>query len=314
METRANHFIVGAFVLGLIAAAFGFVHWMGRQDLTADVTRYRILFHGSVAGLRPAGDVLFNGIKVGKIDTVAIYAPDPRQSEVMVSVQKGVPVREDSLASIAQVGITGLSAVQISAGTPNQPLATIKQKNGFADIKTNAALSGSVMDAMPELLANVNAFFVRLNQLVASNEDTLQKSLASLASFTAVLDSNKDELDKTLNNVNAITESFRTAAARLQSTIERIDGDLSEDDESIVVQAKKTMVALRGIAEKLNKTIDGNAEKLTQTATHSFQELAQLAKDGRRVVRGLDRLLEKVDRDPQSLLFGSTTVKPYQPQ
>ena len=74
------------------------------------------------------------------------------------------------------------------------------------------------------------------------------------------------------------------------------------------------MVALRGIAEKLNQTIDGNAEKLTQTATHSFQELAQLAKDGRRVVRGLDRLLEKVDRDPQSLLFGSTTVKPYQPQ
>lgn len=314
METKANYLVVGAFVLGLIAVVFGFVHWMARQDLSDEVGHYRVLFQGSVAGLRPAGDVLFNGIKVGKIEKVGIYAPDPRKSEVIVRLRSDVPVRQDSLASIVQVGITGLSAVQISAGDPNQPLVAVNQETGIADIKTNAALSGSVMDAMPELLANVNAFFVRLNQLVASNEDTLAKSLASLASFTAVLESNKDELDKTLKNVNAITESFRSAAARLESTIARIDGDLSDGDDSIVVQAKKTMVSLRGIAEKLNQTIDGNADKLTQTATRSLLELEQLAKDGRRVVRGLDRIIEKVDRDPQSLLFGSTTVKPYQPQ
>ncbi len=170
------------------------------------------------------------------------------------------------------------------------------------------------MDAMPELLANVNAFFVRLNQLVAGNEDKLQGALESLASFTSVLESNKDELDQTLKNVNAITESFRSAAARLESTIARIDTDMSEGDDSIVIQAKKTMVALRNIAEKLDETIDGNAEKLTQTATRSFQEIELLAKDGRRVLRGMDRIIEKVDREPQSLLFGTTTVKPYQPQ
>ena len=129
-----------------------------------------------------------------------------------------------------------------------------------------------------------------------------------------MLDANKDELDKTLKNVNAITDSFRSAAERLESTIARIDGDLSDGDDSILIQAKKTMVALRGIAEKLNQTIDGNAEKLTQTATRSLQEFELLAKDGRRVLRGMDRIIEKVDRDPQSLLFGSTTVKPYQPQ
>lgn len=248
---------------------------MGQQDLADEGGRYRILFQGSVAGLRPAGDVL---------------------------------------ANIVQVGITGLSAVQISAGDPNQPLVTVNPETGIADIKTNAALSGSVMDAMTELLANVNAIFVRLNQLVANNEDTLAKSLASLAAFTSVLELNKDELDKSLKNVNAITESFRSAAALLESTIVRIDGDLSDHDDSIVVQAKKAMVALRGIAEKLNQTIDGNADKLTQTATRGLLELEQLAKDGRRVVRGLDRIIEKVDRDPQSLLFGSTTVRPYQPQ
>lgn len=314
METKANHFIVGTLVISTIVALFAFVHWIQSQDLSKDVVRYRILFHGSVAGLRPTSDVLFNGIKIGTIDSVAIYPPDPRQSEVMVSVQSDVPVRQDSLASIVQQGITGLSAVQISAGSPNQPFATVNAENGVANIKTNAALAGSVMDAMPELLANVNAFFVRLNQLVAGNEDKLQGALESLASFTSVLESNKDELDQTLKNVNAITESFRSAAARLESTIARIDTDMSEGDDSIVIQAKKTMVALRNIAEKLDETIDGNAEKLTQTATRSFQEIELLAKDGRRVLRGMDRIIEKVDREPQSLLFGTTTVKPYQPQ
>lgn len=314
METKANHLIVGLVVVGLIGAVLGFVQWIGRQDLPADAARYRILFSGSVAGLRPAGDVLFNGIKVGKIESVSIHAADPRQSVVMVQLRREVPVRVDSQASITQVGITGLSAVQISAGTPNQPLATVNPKSGHGDIMTNPALSGTVLDAMPELISNVNQLVIHLKDIVASNEDTLKKSISSLAAFTSVLEGNKEELDKTLKNVNAITTSFRSAAASIEATIARIGGDLTDGDQSIVVQAKETMAALRGIADKLNRTLDENAGKLTLTATRSMQELEMLAKDGRRVMRGLDRVLEKVDRDPQSLLFGSTTVKPYKPQ
>lgn len=204
--------------------------------------------------------------------------------------------------------------MQISPRHPNQPAATVNPQSGIADIKTNAALFEWLMDAKPELPANANAFFVRLNQLVASNDDTLQRSLSSLASFPAVLEPDKDELDKTIKNVNAITESFRSAAAPLDSTIVRIDGDLPDGDDSNVAHVRTTVVALRAIAEELIQMIDGNVARPMQAAKRSLKELEQLAKHRRRALRGIDRIIVKVDRAPQSLLFGSTTAKPCQPQ
>ena len=314
METKANHLLIGAFVIGLIASVFGFIHWMVNNDVDANAPAYRILFRGSVAGLTPAANVLFNGIKVGKVKSIGIYGPDTRKSEVVVRLRPGTPVRVDSVASIVQVGITGLTAVQLSAGDPGQPFIALDPAGGMAEIQANAALAGSVMDAMPELIANINALFVRLNEIVASNEETLGKSLASLNAFTNVLESNKDNLDTTLKNINEITESFRSVSKHLEATVARIDGELMNGDELIVIQAKLAMVSLRGLADKLNTTIGGNADQLTAGASRGLRELELLAKDGQRVVRNLDRILEKVDRDPQSLLFGSTTVKEYKPQ
>ena len=314
METKANHLLVGAFVVGLIVSVFGFIHWMVNNDVDSDAPAYRILFRGSVAGLTPAANVLFNGIKVGKVERIGIHGPDTRKSEVVVRLREGTPVRIDSVASIVQVGITGLTAVQLSAGDPSQPLIAPRPDGGISEIKANAALAGSVMDAMPELIGNVNALFVRLNEIVASNEVTLGKSLASLNAFTNVLEANKGNLDATLRNISEITESFRSTSKHLESTVARIDGDLVNGDDSIVTQARLAMVSLREVADKLNSTIGSNTDQLTASANRGLRELELLAKDGQRVVRNLDRILEKVDRDPQSLLFGSTTVKEYKPQ
>ena len=121
METRANHFIVGVLAIALIAGVLAFVRWSADRGLGGGEATHRVLFTGSVAGLSPGANVLFNGIKVGSVDSIAIHAPDTRKVEVRLRLKAGIPVRQDSLASITQVGITGLSAIQISAGEPSSP-------------------------------------------------------------------------------------------------------------------------------------------------------------------------------------------------
>ncbi|MEZ5856846.1 MAG: MlaD family protein [Hyphomicrobiaceae bacterium] len=313
METRAHHLIVGLFAIGLIAAGLAFVRWSVDRGLGGAGEAYDVLFAGSVAGLAPGSNVLFNGIKVGTVENIKIHAADSRKVAVSLRLQKGVPVRIDSLASLTQVGITGLSAVQISAGDPGSQLLRASAGGGVPVIAAKPMMTGSLMDAMPEILANVNTLFVRLNDLVTNNEKILRQSMEGMKSFTDVLAANKDEIGATLRNMRTISDSFQQSAKHLNAMIGKVDGDLLNGDKSIVNQAQKAMVSLRGAAEKLDRTIGGNADQLAVVARRSLQEIELLAKDGRRAAQSLDRLVVRFERDPKSLIWGDTSVREYKP-
>ncbi len=313
METRAHHLVVGLFAIALVLAGLGFVRWSVDRGLGGAGEPYTVLFGGSVAGLAPGSNVLFNGIKVGTVENIKIYAADSRKVAVGLRLQKGVPVRVDLQASLTQVGITGLSAVQISAGDPASPVLTAATPGAPAEIAAKPVMAGSLMDAMPEILANVNSLFVRLNDLVTSNEKLLRESMTGMKAFTDVLAANKDQFGATLQNMRAITDNFRTSAQQLNGMIGKVDGDLFNGDKSIVNQAQKALVALRGAAEKLDRTIGGNADQLAVVARRSLQEIELLAKDGRRAAQSLDRLVIRFERDPKSLIWGDTSVREYKP-
>ena len=54
METRANYALIGMFTLAVLVAVFGFVFWFTRSGADGERAIYRVVFEGSVSGLRPA--------------------------------------------------------------------------------------------------------------------------------------------------------------------------------------------------------------------------------------------------------------------
>ena len=79
METRANHLIIGAFVLGVLGLILGFIYWMKNDAAGPSGKNYYVLFDGSVQGLTEASPVLFNGIRFGTVRTIEIV-PEEKQS------------------------------------------------------------------------------------------------------------------------------------------------------------------------------------------------------------------------------------------
>ena len=73
METRANYIVTGAFTLAVIAGVFGFIYWFQNSAAAAASARvYRVVFAGSVSGLRTGASVLFNGMRVGEVTGLAL--------------------------------------------------------------------------------------------------------------------------------------------------------------------------------------------------------------------------------------------------
>jgi phospholipid/cholesterol/gamma-HCH transport system substrate-binding protein len=276
METKANYLMIGGFVLGVVALAFVFVFWM--TNLAGGGKRYFILFDGSVAGLTSGSSVGFNGIKVGEVQSLQLDPNDARKVQVLISIHPDTPVRENSRANMQSLGLTGGTGIQISAGTPDSPFLVATQENPIPVIQADRGGGQGLFDAAPAVMNNANALLLRLNDLVAENQDSIHKTLTNIESVTSMLEQRKDEISQTITDVHAAAQSFK---------------DLSG---------------------KLEVSLGANLDMLTRTAKDSLQEFGNFMREGRRTAVTFNRVLEKFEANPKSFLLGGSQVPEYNPR
>ena len=314
METKANHLIIGGFVLLVLSAAFGFIYWIETFMNGGSSKRYDVIFNGSVQGLSEASAVLFNGLRVGSVKKLRIVPEDTRKVRAVIAIGKDTPVRENSLAHISQQGLAGLVALEISPGTPDSPLLTAEGVEHNPVI--HAGMSGGAiggMSGVPDVLANANVLFARLNELVAANADLVHGTARNIESFTAMLDANKEDIAALIKDARILSARFNGLAGKLDTAVTQFSTAVSGDGNSIVAQAQQAAQSFHKLAEKLDKSVGDEASGLTRQAQRSMKEFELFMKDGRRLAENLDRVLQKVEHNPSSLIFGGSQVPEYKP-
>jgi phospholipid/cholesterol/gamma-HCH transport system substrate-binding protein len=276
METKANYLMIGGFVLGVLALAFVFVFWM--TNLAGGGKRYFIVFDGSVAGLTTGSSVAFNGIRVGEVRSIQLDPNDGRKVQVLVNVVTDTPVRANSRASMQSLGLTGGSGIEISAGTPDSPFLVATSEIPVPVIIADRGGGQGLFDAAPAVMNNANALLLRLNDLVAANEDSIHKTLTNVESVTTMLAERKDEISKTITDVSDAAKSFKDLSGKVEVSL----GD--------------------------------NLDGLTRTAKDSMQEFGNFMREGRRAAATFNRVLEKFEANPKSFLLGGSQVPEYNPR
>lgn len=310
METKANHLVIGGFVLLMVGAAFAFVYWIENFMNGGAAKQYHVVFNGSVQGLGEAGGVLFNGLKVGSVKKLAIMPEDTRKVRVLIAVGGDIPIRENSQARISQQGLAGWVALEITPGTPESPLLAAKTGEDLPVIMAEVGgAGGSMMSAVPEALGNANALFQRLNAMVANNEDLVHRTAKNVESFTSMLDGNKDDISAVIKDARGLSGRFQNIADKLETAVDQA----TQGDASLVAQAQQAVTSFRKLADKLDKSVGDQADGLTNQARRSLREFENFMRDGRRMAESLDRVLQKVENNPSSLIFGGSQVPEYKP-
>lgn len=312
METRANHLVIGAFVLIVAALGFGFVYWMQSFGVAGGVQQYYIVFRGSVSGLSQASKVLFNGIPVGRVTDLKLDPEDARKVRVLVSVKADTPVRANSRASKESQGLTGGAVVQLSAGTPDAPLLVAQSDRDIPIIESDYAADASLLESAPEVMGQAKTLLVQLNELVAENRDSIRNSLKNVERFTAMLDERSEDIDTVIRDARKLTTDLRRVSAKIETTVDTVSGYVDGSD-SFMAQAEEAAKSFKQLADKLDRSIGDSAEGMARFAEDGLQEFELFMRDGRRAARTLDRVLERLERNPQSFLFGGSQVPEYNP-
>jgi phospholipid/cholesterol/gamma-HCH transport system substrate-binding protein len=273
METRANYVVTGAFTLAVIAGVLSFIFWFHNAGSGGERASYRVVFSGSVSGLRPGGSVLFNGIRVGEVSGLALDTQNPREVVAMISIDRAVPVRADTRVALAFQGLTGLAQVALSGGAADAaPL--VANRGAPPTLYSDPSAGADVTQAARDVLS-------RINGLVADNETALRSSLRNIETVTSTLAQNSERLDKVMAGLENLTGT----------------GDKSGE----IAQAAE---AVRKLAENLDKRTDEISVGLTRFSNSGLKEFEAFAVDGRKTLAELNKAIKNIDQHPTRLIFG----------
>jgi phospholipid/cholesterol/gamma-HCH transport system substrate-binding protein len=275
METRANYVLIGLFTLAVIVGAFGFIYWFNTIGGAGERAAYRIVFDGSVSGLRTGASVLFNGIRVGEVTELKLDPAQPRAVVAVVSLEKTVAVRADTAVSLEYQGVTGTASIALRGGSDASPLAP----GNPPTLKVDAAGAQDVTQAAREAMR-------RIDQLVADNETVLKGALKNIEAFSQTLATNSQRIDHIMAGAEGLLGS-------------------GPDQPGDIAQAAR---AIKTAAEHLDARTGEISTGLARFSNNGLREWERLATDGRRTLAEVDKMVKNIDRNPSRLLFGGSSA------
>jgi phospholipid/cholesterol/gamma-HCH transport system substrate-binding protein len=300
MERNANYALVGFASLMLFIGLIVFGVWLARLQFHKDYQLYDILFTGPVRGLSEGGEVHFNGIKVGEVIKIALDKADPTKVIARARITSDVPIRTDSFATLEPQGITGVSYVDITAGTNGKPLLKdgvpfgavpiLKSKNGALSSLLEG--SGTVLNATVEALNRVNRV------LSDDNIKSLNSTLQNIQVVTTEIKNQKQLLadaDQTVKSINQTAQSIKQLS---DNTDQLVNGDGKRTLRELAdaaEQVKEATVQARGMVQRL----DGPT---TQFATTGLPQLTSTIVSLRQTAESLDRLVSEIEQNPRALV------------
>lgn len=307
METRANYVLIGAFTLAVIAGVFGFIYWFQNIGGTGERLLYRIVFDGSVSGLRTGATVLFNGIRVGEVTGLRLDPSKPKQVVATLSVDQSVTVREDTQIGLEFQGLTGIASVSLIGGNPAAKVVAGAKANETPPMLT--APPGATQD----VTQTARDVMRKLDEFISENQKSFRGALENIEKFTATLSQNSDKIDKTLSNIERFTAALGSNSDNIDKTlanIERFTGALGRNSDRI----DRIAQGLEGLtggpdgkggdineAARSIKTLADNLDKRTEELTG---DIARLARTGTRTLTTIDKAAKNFDANPSRIIWG----------
>jgi phospholipid/cholesterol/gamma-HCH transport system substrate-binding protein len=304
METRANYAAVGAFVLAMVALAFGAVVWLARGDLNAQQAHYRIYFSGSVSGLREGAAVEYNGVPVGKVEEIRIDPDNVALVSTTVTTDPELVIKRDAVATLQSNLLSGVSFIQISGGTRDAPPLKAEGNERYPVIRSVPSTLASVAASGPELVDKLNATVDRFSAILdEKNRQSLTESLENLRVFTAGLAERNKDIAELAGNANTAT----AAASKLLVSVERSyagpDG-IGTRLTSAIADFDKVAKNLADTNKQLQVAIQDVRPGLRSFSDQTLTNVGSLVAEARQLVASANRVVTTVERDPMSLLFG----------
>jgi phospholipid/cholesterol/gamma-HCH transport system substrate-binding protein len=309
METKVNLTVVGLFVLVLGAAGIAAVLWLGSGRLSQkQYGTYLAYFTESVSGLNLHAPVRFRGVAVGSVREISLDPANPERVRLVLEVERGTPVKEDSVAILGVQGLTGLAYVELSGGTRGSPELRAGPDEAHPVIRTGPSLMRRLDTAGTTLLADLDEATRRVSDVLdQETRATLRATIADLRQVTRAFARRSADLDAMVASTAALARNGAQASATLPQLVERVERSAAAVErmaESMALAGASARAALDGVGQAANGT-SGAVQRLE---AETLPEVGLLVVELRALTASLGRVSSDLERNPGLLLQGRAAV------
>jgi phospholipid/cholesterol/gamma-HCH transport system substrate-binding protein len=254
METKANYVLIGAAtIIGAILIML-FAMWITTGELRRGYNTYDVVFDDPVRGLTEGGEVRFNGIKIGEVDSLRIDPDNTNRVIARIRVQSDVPVKTDTEAQLEPVGLTGVTLIQLSAGSSDAELL----RGAFGGPPPRIQGRGSQIDV---IVARGEEVAMRASEAMAAVRDLLtEENIATVTRTLQNLESVSRELaaqDSVVYQSGEAAHEVAQLARQMQSDLAELDSVISQVNDAAGVAAGETLPELALAAEEIRRAAAG---------------------------------------------------------
>lgn len=293
METRAHYTLIGAFVVGFIAAAFGFIYWLQYAGGLGQQAYYKVKFEQPSGGLASLSAVTFNGVRVGNVMDLRLDPQTPKILIASISVDPATPIRADTKVELSYQGFTGAPVLALTGGESNAP--KLVAPDGGPPVLNAATGTGQTLtDAARETLG-------KLDKVLDDNAKPLNTAITGIATFADMLGRNSERVEGLIGGLEKLagtgdsaksaTTTFDLNAPSDFPALKDIKAQMTVPDlqATLVYDTQKMLIRS---AEGAYSSVEGgiwadNLPKLVQAKiVQSFENAKQL----KSVSRPIDQL------------------------
>lgn len=314
METRSNHVLVGGVVLALLIGLLAFIVWLAGFN-TSSEQRYDIFFKTSVDGLAKGSAVTFAGVPVGKVEEIKLLPDSPEFVRVRIAIDDETPILQGTTATIAGVGFTGVSQINLDGAVTGAPPIVEPGPYGEPVIPTKPGALGELLSSAPELLNRISALTERLTLLLDDkNQKSISGILAHVDRLSGDLADRGPEIAAAVVQLKATMEQAGNAAQRVGDLAETTNGVMASEVRPAMANLNKATTAARHTMESLDAAITDARPGIKAFSTQTIPQINQLARNLAEMSESLNAISAKLDRGGAGAVLGGAKLPDYKGQ
>jgi paraquat-inducible protein B len=314
MSEARKPFMIGAFLLGGLVLLVAGIMLLSRDSWFAQPSEYVVYFTGSLDGLDVGADVTYRGVKVGTVREIRL-SYDRQLKDVVMPVV----VRIDSPNGKGD-GKRGF----------DQFIGQLVERGLRAQLQTPSLLTGKAIVALdmyprePGYVRSPHDLDLPTIPSVPSRIDQIADVLRELAASLRQLPLQEMAVSaqRTLEAMERLTNSAELqqglqSMSQLLAKLDRLSGKLEQQLPPIMDNVQQSSVDLRAAVADIRSAAQTTAQALEQVNALTVEtrrslgpkseiqyELLQALQELGRASKAMQRTLEGLDQQPQSLIFG----------
>jgi phospholipid/cholesterol/gamma-HCH transport system substrate-binding protein len=309
MTSKSSYIRMGLFVVVLTTALIWGALWLSAGGAPGEFDFYTTYMNESVSGLSPDAALTYRGVNVGKVREITIDPNNPNRVRLLLQVKHGVPIKQDTEATLAMQGLTGLATIDLLGGSPESPALTMTEGEPYPVIPSRPSLLVRLDSVVSDLLGNLIAMSQKVNEMLDEDSRTnVAKTLAHIEAITGTLAGESSRLGAIVNDAEAAMKNARQASTALPDLMR----DVSRSTQTLAVMAEQLRAAgetINATSKTLQRTAATSGTDVQRFTASTLPDITAMTRDLRDASENLRRISESIERDPSVLLYGRAEQK-----